>query len=96
MKGKISGQEIVDILRNEPTPENWVRFETWLAKSKSKYYRIYYREGNISSEQDLLGSYATIFDQKGREVARIPIYEKLPDGGVKGSLFHLRGLERMV
>ncbi len=94
MKFKSSDDEVIRNLNSDPSRDNWVKLESWLPSSRARYYKIYFREGNISSEQDLLGSYAAIFDSKMRELGKLPIYEKEPDGGIKGALIHLRGLLR--
>lgn len=87
--------EIVNELQAEPNTENWLRFEEFLKKSSMKYYKIFFREGDISSEQDLTASYAALYDHKKKESARIPLVVRKSDGGIEGSLFFLRTLRRL-
>lgn len=84
------------MLMSDPSIENWSTFENWLRRSrKVTFYKVNFKEGETSSEQDLLSSYVSIYDLKKNEIFRVPIYCVDSEGEISGAVYHLRNLVRM-
>ena len=85
--------QICNALKENPTKKIWLDFADKLKYTNIKHYSITYAKGKVDTEQDLTTSYATLYDEIGKEIISIPIYMK--DGTqVRGALFFLRGLTR--
>jgi hypothetical protein len=89
---KANIKEIADTLWKKPSRENWLIFARALPKSGLKYYKVVYSNGGkLRKAQELVKSYAQLYDGRERPVIRIPIFEK--DGSkILGATYYMKGL----
>lgn len=83
---------IVAELNRNPSIANWEAFAKALKKSNVKYYRPVYINDKIDRLKDLKDSYVVLHDARYRVVGKVPVYKKLPKGGIEGALAYLAGL----
>ena len=85
-------EKILAELNGNPSIANWEAFSKALKKSNVKYYRPIYINDKINRLKDLKDSYVVLHDAKYKVVGRVPVYKKLPSGGIEGALAYLAGL----
>ena len=87
-------QTILEQLNKEQSEKNWDKFAKELPKSKAKQYRVVYQKGNIAKSDDLLDSYAELFDSKDKMLGKVPIF--LREGKkVRGATIYLKRLSNL-
>lgn len=84
-------KEISKLLWTEPSEKNWKLFASALKKSSVKRYRIVYEPGHLKTLQDLKKSYAELYTQNHKLVAKAPIF-KLVDKKMLGTTIYLKDL----
>jgi len=88
-KDKIS--DVAGLLWKTPSEKNWQAFVKALKGSGLKYYRVVYQKGKLRRAQDLLKSYAELYDAKQKLATKIPIFEK-KNGKIVGATYYMKGL----
>lgn len=81
-------------LRANPSRQLWDDFALLLKDSDARHYEVHYAGEKVNDEQDLITSYATLFDGVGKEISKVPICLK-EDDKIRGALVYLTGLSRM-
>ncbi len=84
-------EEISGKLWKEPTEKNWKSFGLMLKRSKAKYYHVVFAKGKLANKDDLRKAYAELYDAKGNELARVPVFME-KGRNVEGTTIFLKGL----
>ena len=92
MKKTSKFEDILAKLNKDPSIANWETFAKELKKGNVRYYRPVYINDKIDRLKDLKDSYIVLHDAKYKVVGRVPVYKKLPKGGIEGALAYLAGL----
>ncbi|MEM0087279.1 MAG: hypothetical protein QW774_00750 [Candidatus Micrarchaeaceae archaeon] len=87
--GSTNLEAIANDLWSDPSEKNWNKFYSSVKKSKARYYKIVYE--TLKNSQDLMKSFALIYDSKMKQIAKIPIIKK--NGGIEGATIYLKDLK---
>ncbi|MGI0141965.1 MAG: hypothetical protein ACREBF_04960 [Candidatus Micrarchaeales archaeon] len=78
-------------LWKEQSEKNWADFAKALKKSSAKRYRVVYEPGHLKTLQDLKKSYAELYDNKHKLIAKVPIF-KMIGTKMRGTTIYLKDL----
>ncbi len=84
-------EKAIEALWKEQNEGNWKAFAKALPRSGLKYYRVAYQKGKLTKAQDLMKSYAELYDAKRKLATKIPIFMRR-NGKIEGATYYMKGL----
>jgi hypothetical protein len=90
-KKESGGNNLIDRLNGDPSERNWELFRKQIKKDRAKYYSVIYPT-EVKDRMNLKKAYAVIYDNKYRQLYRVPII-KSTKRGIEGATINLEGLE---